>query len=685
MYAPWLRVVILLTVLVPLSSADAENVLLPERYKKWLDEEVVYIISGRERDVFLKLQTDRERDIFIEAFWKQRDPTPGTPQNEFKEEHYRRLEYANRFYGRSSPLPGWKTDRGRMYIILGAPKTIEQYDNTNGVFPTEIWFYMGDPDLGLPPGFNLIFFKRNGTGDYILYSPTNDGPKSLIADSMNNYQDDHAAYNALKDLAPNLAPQTLSLISGEHNLPGSESLASDKLIADISALPQKKIDIDYADAILKFKDFVEVEYSANYIASDACVQVMRDGSGAFFVHYSIEPAKITVEEAGGKYEARLQLTGRVSDAAGRTIYQFDKDFPFSLTAAELDDLRAKSISIQDLFPLVPGTYDFNILLKNTLSKEFTGAQKKVTVPGPGGGPQLSPLLLGYGLERKTALAGGERVPFKAGEEQILCQTRKSFSTKDTLVLFFQVYGVPVDLLGSGTLRTTYLNDDVESTSSTVKLSQEAAAAGIIQTQPLRDFAPGYYHVRVSLLDGEGRELSSQKEHFEISFAPAVPRPMVIAKVATAANAEADLFATGLQCLNKGDLPEARVRLEGAYRRNPQRLEYAVGFAEVLFRENDYRRVKEVLLPFAGEEEPSADLLSLLGRSCHALNEYGDAAKYYTAYLLRFGTNIDILNFLGTCYFQLGRREEAVKAWEKSLELAPNQEKIKNLLDSLKKK
>src|SRR5512136_1545103 len=88
-------------------SFGGEKVVLPERYRKWLDEEVVYIIAPRERDVFLQLRSDRERDIFIEAFWKQRDPTPGTPRNEFKDEHYRRLDYATKFYGRGTPLPGW--------------------------------------------------------------------------------------------------------------------------------------------------------------------------------------------------------------------------------------------------------------------------------------------------------------------------------------------------------------------------------------------------------------------------------------------------------------------------------------------------------------------------------------------------------------------------------------------------
>jgi TonB family protein len=91
---------------------------LPQVYQKWLDEEVVYIISEKEKQVFLGLKTDKERDLFIEAFWKQRDPAAATPENEFKTEHYRRWDYANQAFGTAS-MPGWKTERGRFYIVLG--------------------------------------------------------------------------------------------------------------------------------------------------------------------------------------------------------------------------------------------------------------------------------------------------------------------------------------------------------------------------------------------------------------------------------------------------------------------------------------------------------------------------------------------------------------------------------------
>ena len=98
---------------------------LGKSYKKWLDEDVRWIISDEERSAFLQLSNDEERDSFIEAFWQRRDPTPDTPENEFKEEHYRRIAYANEHF--AAGIPGWKTDRGRMYIVYGPPDEIDAH------------------------------------------------------------------------------------------------------------------------------------------------------------------------------------------------------------------------------------------------------------------------------------------------------------------------------------------------------------------------------------------------------------------------------------------------------------------------------------------------------------------------------------------------------------------------------
>src|SRR5438132_2589995 len=134
------------------ANAKALRQELGKTYKKWLDEDVRWIITDEERQVFKQLSNDEERDQFIEAFWARRDPTPDTPENEFKEEHYRRIAYANEHF--AAGIPGWKTDRGRMYIMYGPADEIEShpsggtYDRpmeegggTTSTYPFEQWRY----------------------------------------------------------------------------------------------------------------------------------------------------------------------------------------------------------------------------------------------------------------------------------------------------------------------------------------------------------------------------------------------------------------------------------------------------------------------------------------------------------------------------------------------------------------
>ena len=106
-------------------NARALKQELSKPYKKWLDEDVSYIITDEERAAFRQLSNDEERDNFIEAFWQRRDPTPDTEENEFKEEHYQRIAYANEHY--AAGVPGWKTDRGRIYIVFGKPDEIDSH------------------------------------------------------------------------------------------------------------------------------------------------------------------------------------------------------------------------------------------------------------------------------------------------------------------------------------------------------------------------------------------------------------------------------------------------------------------------------------------------------------------------------------------------------------------------------
>jgi GWxTD domain-containing protein len=408
-------------------AGQAQKAKLPDQYKKWLEEEVVYIISPIEKEVFLKLDTDRLRDLFIEAFWKQRDPTLATPDNEFKTEHYRRISYANYYYGRVAAKAGWRTDRGHVYIVLGEPRTIEKYESSTNSYAAEVWFYQGRETEGLPAGFNLVFFQRGGNGDFIFYSPSKDGPQALMPAYRGDPMDYLAAYQTLRESQPQLAEYSLSLIPGESmTTMGRPSLASDQLIQKVDTVPQARYSAKYAQKFMEYKDRIEVEYSTNYIDSDALVSVIRDESGAHFVHFALEPQRLSVGQYENKYYTTLKLNGSVADKSGKIIYQFERIFNFDVDEDKLASLNRQPMSIHDMFPLIPGEYKFSILLKNEISKEFASVEKNLVVPGDGPGLRLGPLILGYKASRVEAQPGKLRTsPLRPRSVSCFSRTRRS--------------------------------------------------------------------------------------------------------------------------------------------------------------------------------------------------------------------------------------------------------------------
>ncbi len=679
------RIAVALFMLCMILSLNAQNKgksELQEKYRKWLEEEIVYIITPKERDVFLKLKTDRERDLFIEAFWKQRDPSPGTPRNEFKEEHYRRLGYANEHFSRGTPRPGWQTDQGRVFIVLGPPQSIELYENVMNVYPAQVWSYLGDPAYGLPPVFNIVFFKKHGTGEYIIYSPSEHGPQSLISDYLGDAKDSLDAYKRLAKLEPILAGHAVSLIPGERSMPGLISLASEMLFSTVFSYPQKKVEDTYAEALLKYKDFVEVEYTANYINSDAMVEVLRHDEGFFLVHYSVEPKKISVDRSEDEFSVDFELNGRITDSEGKTIFQYTKQVPLSLSQEQLQDLEGKSFAIQDAFPLIPGDYTFILLAKNTVSREFTSFESEISVPHDLSLPQMSSLVLGYKMEKSARMAK-DIVPFRLGDDQMLCQSRKTFIKTDSLFVSFQLFGLNEELKSNGELRFDFYKEDQSFSSQTKKIREYSSDTNFFEEMSLKEFVPGYYSIKVTVLNGVGKAVLDRTENFEVTFASDFPRPLVVSKIMPFSHIEEYDYNMGIQYLNTGNHGKAEVLLEKAYQKNPSQLNYALGYAQVLFINQDYRQIKEVLTPFLNSPDESDGVLYFLGKATHSLGGYSEALAIYEKYLSRFGLNLEILNLRGTCHYQLGDKKEALKVWERSLEINPNQTDIKKLVESLK--
>lgn len=668
---------------IGLGSEEKVTADLPQHYKDWLEKDVVYLITPKEKGAFLQFESDRERDIFIEAFWKQRDPTPGTPANEFKEEHYRRLAYANKYFGRGTTRPGWQTDRGRIHIILGPPLDIGRYEVESYVHSARIWSYEGKPEYGFPSHFNIIFFRRKGMGDYVLYSPAQDGPAGLLV----NYQGDRAnittAYEQLRKFDPRLAEVSLSLIPGEIPSYGHVSLASEILLGRINTIPEKMVDSEYAEALLKFKDVVEVDYTTNYIGSESMAQVIQDEFGIFFVHYSIRPKKLSVLTYEENYSINFELNGMVTDTEGNVIFQYEKTFPADFSRDQIEDVQQTSIVIQDMIPLVAGDYKFSLLLKNTISKEFASFEKQLSIPQKPSNPGMTPVLLGYQLKRGSSPQGSNK-PFEVGEFQISCQAGNTFHPKEDMVVFFQTLSLTEELKKTGSVKFNFYKKEEEFLSQEKSL-EDFAQTNIIETFPLRTFTPDYYKIEVSILDGKKNIVMSDDRNFEITHAADLPRPWIISKVMPSSQNIAFSYILGNQFVRKGDLEAAAKHLKKAYDEVPTSLEYALSYSQLLFKTEEYQKAKSILMPFSANPTKSYQALSLLGASCQALEEYEDAISFYKAYLSHAGTNLQILNSVGECYYRIGNYKEALVAWEKSLAIDPNQENLKKIVTDLKKK
>lgn len=655
---------------------------LPPNHRKWLSEEVVYIITPKEKEVFLRLENDREREQFIEAFWKQRDPNPNTPENEFKKEHFRRVTYANQWLGRDTPGEGWRSAMGRIYIMLGEPNSIERFENVSGVRPTVIWFYEGKLELGLPNAFSVVFFRRDEAGEWTLYTPIQFGPQALLtmyAGDQTNYV---SAYQKLMEIEPSIASVSLSLIPGESSLAlPSPSIASEVLIqTKIPSAPREKVKDAYAENFYKYKDRVGVEYTANYIDNDFAAHVVRDASGTAFVHYLLEPKRFSLEREGDRFYTTLQVNVLVSDMTGATVHQEEKSIPAELNAEQVARIGTRPVSYQDMFPLVPGTYRLNVLVKNQVSKEFTSAETKVTVP-EAGRPEVGPLVLANRAGESSSFRGMNK-PYLFRDVQVVPSPRNDFARDETLHLYFQVAGMTDALRTGGSLRYTVADDQRTAYTATKPLSGYAKAPDIFEAIPLRELTPAIFKLTVALLDASGTVVSSRDADFFVTLAEALPRPMVMSLPMPGSGDPRYANILGNQLLNKKSLAEAGPLLRKAHEAEPASPRYAIDYCKWLLGSGDAAGARRVGEPYLKERQRH-EFAGLLGQACQATGDHETAVAYYREYMARYGTNINVMNSIGECLLELGRRDEAREIWEKSLELSPNQERIRKLVDSLK--
>jgi GWxTD domain-containing protein len=695
MDAKALKTLAIVSLVIQSGLALQKETSLPKKYETWLKEEAVYIITDKEKDVFFKLETDRDRDLFIEEFWRQRDPTPGTPKNELRDEHYRRIEFANKTFGRGTPFKGWRTDQGRIFIMLGMPFDVQKI-MSGDVYPIEIWYYHGNPAFGQAPIFRLLFFQKGGGGEFKLYSPVANGPKDLVPNPFRrtegeylgakyvNFPEgwddmDRQAYKLLHDnVSPEVAETTISLIPGSQDR--SQILRSQILFGEIEKYPQKKVNNAYAYNFLEHKASVEVSYSVHFMGNRSAVSLLQDPSGLFFLNYVIVPENLSLDTFQDKYFADLKTTLRLADAGGKTVFQEEKYIPIELRKEELRAVEKNSFHLYDAFPLIPGVYTFSLLVENTVSKEFTSIEKTVSIP-EGNPLWMSPLILARKVAKDSISQGTSRA-FQVGQLQIYPCLNSTFQTKDRLFLFFQIFGMSRELKDQGILEYSLFNDEQVLQSSRKNVRDFENGRDFLEEFSLDKVIPGTYAMKAALFDKGGREVLSQGIQFLVSD-KAIPGSWIVAQANPPAEDPYYSYVLGCQYLSRGDVGKARGELAAAYERKPGSLDYAVGYARILVATKEPGRARDILLPFAKKEVANFDLYDCLGKAFQEAGDIKEAIPWYQKALSHKGNVIEVLNSLGECYFKIGDKEQALRAWKKSLEINPNQENIKKMIERLK--
>lgn len=340
---------------------------LKKAYKDWLDKDVTYIITDEERKAFKKLETDDEREHFIEEFWRRRDPDPDTDDNEYREEYYERIAYANEHF--ASGIPGWKTDRGRIYIMYGKPDELETHPSGGGynresyegggsttTYPFERWFYRYLPGVG--SGIEIEFVDPTGSGEYriarnpdekdaLLHIP---GAGLTLAEQMGlaDKGDRIAHFGGIGN--PNY--------TREQDSPFSRL----QLIADLSRPPQIKFN-DLASAVNT--PIVE----DNPLNFDVRVDFFRQSDEKVITAFTIqtENNNLVFQDSGGLQQAQLNIFGKITHVSGRRAGVFEDPVVTRATPEELADAKDRKSAYQKAVALAPGRYRVDVIIRDIAS------------------------------------------------------------------------------------------------------------------------------------------------------------------------------------------------------------------------------------------------------------------------------------------------------------------------------
>jgi GWxTD domain-containing protein len=657
------------------------------KYGEWLDL-VAYHIQPVEKDVFLKLANDRDRDVFVETFWKQRDPTPGTPENEYKDELVKRFKYCNEFYGRATTREGWKTDMGRIHMILGPPASIEHFEATIGLVPCYSWSYSGDARRDLPPQFTLLFYQRGGVGEFKLYDPVTDGPSRLLLDqkTIEDPFDYRTLYEMIKDLAPTLAEIAITRIPGETNYDLSPSPRNAMLLADIMESPKKDVNPSYATHFLNYKGLVSTEYLTNYVESTTATALIEDPvTGLRLLHFTMVPSEVNVElyEPKGQFYCNFQINVSLR-RANDIVFQYSRDFPLYFPEDSWDRVKANGLAIEDSFPVAEGRYDLSVLLTNTVGKQFSLLEQALDVPPAKAGPSIEGPFLGYAYETYPR---DVHIPFKVLDKKLDVDPKKTIASGDAVAVLFNVLNPTPALSENGEARIVVRGfREAHPVRKTYTVKLDAPSVGktlsIPYTIPAGELEPDYYEVTVILAGPGGEVLDEKRDQITISPAAAIGHPIAHAKGVPVANQFLFRYMVGEQLEKTGRTAAAGAYYEEAFRLRPEYADGVVRYANFLIKTGAYGRALEIAESLRKDEKKQFAYRVIRGQAWLAMGRYEEALADLLRANAIYDSETGVLNSLGKCYLKLGRKADAFEAFSASLRLDPAQAEIKKLAAEL---
>ena len=506
---------------------------LNSQYKKWLDEDVVYIITPEERRSFLHLQTNEEREQFIEAFWQRRNPDPDSPENTFKEEHYRRIAYANEHY--ASGIPGWKTDRGKIYIMWGPPDEVDAHptggtwdrpaDQGGGsttTYPYEDWRYRYLEGMG--ENVELEFVDPTSTGEYHLTMDPSE------KDALLNVPG--AGLTLAESMGQADKSQRFTNTDGTHDAQGIGGMTSESMneftrlenFANIMKPPP-----------VKFKDLEEVVTSRivrDQVKFTYRYDFLRITSDTVLVPITVQiPVRqLSYNEKSGVDSASMNLFARVTSLSGRIVQTFEDTLRADYPSGQLQASLAGSRIYQKAVPLSPGLYRLDIVIKDVNSGNVGVVNTRLAVPRFDDDQlSTSSLILADDISRVSAKDIGLG-QFVLGDVKVRPKLDGTFPNDGAMGVFLQVYNLKIDdKTHKPDTSVEYRVFKEKDTAPTVKfdlpsskLPEHGEELTLENMITLGSLAPGKYKLEVAITDNLTKQTITPSADFTVKPSAAPP-------------------------------------------------------------------------------------------------------------------------------------------------------------------